>query len=41
MVPVVQVLSGREGTAIFAKSLSINGLFESMGDEDTGMPSVD
>lgn len=30
MVPVVQVLSGREATAVFAKSVSIRGLYESL-----------
>ncbi|NMC63322.1 MAG: hypothetical protein GYA55_09165 [SAR324 cluster bacterium] len=35
MVPVVQVLSGREATAVFAKSVSIKGLYEvlTQGDE--------
>lgn len=35
MVPVVQVLAGRDGTAVFSKSTAIEGLIESM-DEDGG-----
>jgi len=34
LVPHVEVLSGREGTAIFAKSVSIKGLFEQLDEED-------
>lgn len=34
MVPVVQVLSGREGTAVFARSLSIKGLFQQIASEE-------
>lgn len=42
MVPVVQVLSGREATAVFAKNLTISGLYEALEDEDGGaMTSVD
>lgn len=41
MVPVVQVLSGREATAIFSKNLAIEGLIESLDDEDSQYASVD
>jgi hypothetical protein len=34
MVPVVQVLSGREATAIFAKSVQIEDLFEKLEEEE-------
>ena len=35
LVPVVQVLSNREGTAVFAKNLAVEGLYEAMeADED-------
>lgn len=32
MTPVVQVLSGREGTAVFARSLPVEGLIEALDD---------
>lgn len=32
MTPVVQVLSGREGTAVFARSLPVEGLIEALED---------
>lgn len=35
MVPVVQVLSGREATAVFAKNVTISGLFNQLEDEDS------
>jgi DNA-directed RNA polymerase subunit H (RpoH/RPB5) len=37
MVPVVQVLSNREATAVFSQSLAIPDLLEQLDDED---PSV-
>lgn len=37
LVPVVQVLSGREGTAVFAKSLQIEDLFQQLEYAD-GLP---
>ncbi len=33
LVPAVKVLSGREATAVFAKSVSINGLYDVLDDE--------
>ncbi len=39
MVPIVQVLAGREGTAVFSKSTTVEGLFESM-DEDSVQSSA-
>ena len=36
LVPVVQVLSGREATAIFSQSLAIPDLLEQLDDEDPG-----
>lgn len=41
LVPAVQVLSGREGTAVFAKSLTISGLYEALDEDFNGIPSVD
>lgn len=41
MVPVVQVLSGREGTAVFAKSLTVNGLFEALEDAEGAPGAMD
>lgn len=35
MVPVVQVLSNREATAVFAKSVQIENLFEQYGEDST------
>ena len=37
LVPVVQVLSGREATAVFSQSLAIPDLLEQLGDEDQGV----
>ena len=38
MVPVVQVLSGRDATAVFAKSVSIKGLYDVLaGDSDESL----
>jgi len=34
LTPVVQVLSGREGTAVFSQSLAIPDLYEQLDDED-------
>ena len=34
LIPVVQILSGRECTAIFANNLSVDGLFEAMNEVD-------
>jgi hypothetical protein len=41
LVPHVEVLSGREATAVFAKSIVIDGLFEAMEDDSTGFASLD
>jgi Bacterial conjugation TrbI-like protein len=41
LVPVVQVLSGREATAVFAKSLSIEGLFEALEEEEYQYTGLD
>jgi hypothetical protein len=41
LVPQVEVLSGREGTAVFAKSIVIDGLFEAMEDDNSGFASLD
>ncbi len=41
LVPHVEVLSGREGTAVFAKSIIIDGLFEAMEDDSSGLASLD
>jgi len=35
LVPHVEVYSGREGTAIFAKNVAIRGLFEQLESEDS------
>jgi conjugal transfer pilus assembly protein TraB len=40
MVPVVQVLSGREATAVFAKNVTISGLFDQLEEDDTGADAV-
>ena len=40
MVPVVQVLSGREATAVFAKNVTISGLYDQLDEEDSGANSV-
>jgi hypothetical protein len=36
LVPVVKVYSGREGTAVFAKSLTLDGLFEALDANNEG-----
>jgi hypothetical protein len=41
LVPHVQVLSGREATAVFAKSLPITDLFDALEDDDASMSSLD
>lgn len=41
MVPVVQVLSGREATAVFAKNLTVSGLYEALEDEDSSASALD
>lgn len=41
LVPHVEVLSGREATAVFAKSIVIDGLFEAMEDDGAGLASLD
>lgn len=41
MVPVVQVLAGRDGTAVFSKSTPIEGLIQAMEDEDSQAASLD
>lgn len=40
-IPHVQVLAGRDGTAVFSKSVTIDGLFESMEDSDTVVSALD
>ena len=41
LVPHVEVLSGREATAVFSKSFTIKGLFEEIdSDEDDGMTGM-
>jgi hypothetical protein len=41
LVPQVQVLSGREGTAVFARGFPLPGLFEALGEEDNQFSSLD
>jgi hypothetical protein len=41
MVPVVQVLSGREATAVFSKNLAVEGLIEALDDEENVYASLD
>jgi hypothetical protein len=41
LVPQVQVMSGREGTAIFARGFSLPGLLEALGEEDNQFSSLD
>jgi hypothetical protein len=41
LVPQVQVMSGREGTAVFASPFSLKGLFEAMGEDDNALASMD
>ena len=40
MVPVVQVLSGREATAIFAKNVTISGLYDQLEEDEDSSLSV-
>ena len=41
LVPVVQVLSGREATAVFSKSISISDLYAALDAEDSGFVGID
>jgi hypothetical protein len=41
MTPVVKVLSGREATAVFAKSFRIDNLYEAMQEEQDIFTSLD
>ncbi|MCB9030749.1 MAG: hypothetical protein H6619_06825 [Deltaproteobacteria bacterium] len=41
LVPYVEVLSGREATAVFAKSIVIDGLFEALEDQGSSFASLD
>jgi len=41
LVPHVEVYSGREGTAIFAESVAVKGLYEAMDNEDDVFSSMD
>lgn len=41
LVPQVQVMSGREGTAVFANAFSVRGLFEAYGEDDNTTSSLD
>lgn len=41
LIPVVEILSGREGTAVFAQSLPVEGLYEAIESEDDVMASMD
>lgn len=41
LVPQVQVMSGREGTAIFARGFSLPGLLEALGEEDNQFSTLD
>lgn len=41
LVPVVQVLSGREATAVFSKSISVQDLYEALDEEDSGFSDLD
>lgn len=41
LVPVVQVLSGREATAVFSKSVTIADLYSSLDAEDSGFTGID
>lgn len=40
MIPVVQVLSGREATAVFAKNLTITGLYEALEEGEDDLSSL-
>ncbi len=41
LVPHVEVYSGREGTAVFAESVSIKDLFETLEEEEDVFPTLD
>jgi len=41
LVPVVQVLSGRQATAVFAKSVVIPDLYEALEEQDTSSAALD
>ncbi|MCO6432482.1 MAG: hypothetical protein J5J00_16635 [Deltaproteobacteria bacterium] len=41
LVPVVQVLSNREATAVFAKNVIVPDLYDALGDEDSLSDSLD
>ena len=41
LVPHVQVLSGREATAVFSKSVTIEGLFQSLNEEQNTFGTLD
>jgi hypothetical protein len=41
LVPIVQVLSGREATAVFSKSISISDLYSALDAEDSGFVGID
>ena len=41
LIPYVEVLSGREATAVFAKSILIDGIFESYEDDNIDYVSLD
>jgi hypothetical protein len=41
LVPIVQVLSGREATAVFSKSVSISDLYSALDAEDSGFVGID
>ncbi len=41
LVPQVQVMSGREGTAVFANAFSVRGLFEALGNDDDAYNPLD
>ena len=41
LVPHVEVLSGREATAVFAKSVIVDGLFEALEDQENAFASLD
>lgn len=41
LVPVVQVLSGREATAIFAKSATVPDLYDALGEDEFTLAALD
>jgi hypothetical protein len=41
LIPVVQVLSGREATAVFSRSVSISDLYSALDAEDSGFVGID